>query len=215
MVGTESETEGLLGKLVARTGTDPASASLKLGPYREIKGYLAEQGPGDDRPDGHQFSKSEFFRGPLPKKAIEVLVENFAGGRVASQSRELDFTPWGGAYNRLPAGATAFVHRGELFLLKHAVTIGPGARNAEKEVARRWLSRSWATARPWGSGGVYPNFPDPDLTDWARAYHGSNLERLERVKARYDPGGFFRFHQSIPNSVHAGDASATDPSAPG
>jgi hypothetical protein len=46
---------------------------------------------------------------------------------------------------------------------------------------------------------VFPNFPDPDLTDW-RAYHGVNYERLTRVKARYDPDDFFRFHQSLPRA---------------
>jgi FAD/FMN-containing dehydrogenase len=46
---------------------------------------------------------------------------------------------------------------------------------------------------------VYSNFPDPDLENWARAYHGANLERLVRAKARYDPEGFFRFHQSLPS----------------
>jgi enamine deaminase RidA (YjgF/YER057c/UK114 family) len=86
MLGTESETEGLLDELVVRTGTDPASATLKHGPYREIKRYLAEHGPGDDRPDGHQYSKSEFFRRPLPKQAVEALVENFAEGHVAAQT---------------------------------------------------------------------------------------------------------------------------------
>jgi FAD/FMN-containing dehydrogenase len=47
---------------------------------------------------------------------------------------------------------------------------------------------------------VYPNFPDPDLTDWARAYHGKNYARLLRVKAQYDPDGFFRFQQAIPSA---------------
>ena len=45
---------------------------------------------------------------------------------------------------------------------------------------------------------MYPNFPDPDLQDWPRAYHGTNYDRLRRVKATYDPGGLFRFHQSLP-----------------
>lgn len=58
---------------------------------------------------------------------------------------------------------------------------------------------------PWGSGGVYPNFPDPDLEDQARAYHGTNLQRLSRVKAAYDPDGFFDLYQSIPSH----SASAT------
>ena len=43
----------------------------------------------------------------------------------------------------------------------------------------------------WGSGGVYPNFPDPELENAGRAYYQSNLERLIRVKRRYDPDDFF------------------------
>jgi hypothetical protein len=46
--------------------------------------------------------------------------------------------------------------------------------------------------------GVYPNFPDPDLQDWAHAYYGGSYDRLLRVQARSDPGNFFRFHQSLP-----------------
>jgi FAD/FMN-containing dehydrogenase len=45
---------------------------------------------------------------------------------------------------------------------------------------------------------VYPNFPDPDLQDWAHAYYGTNCDRLRRVKAAYDPDGCFRFNQSLP-----------------
>jgi FAD/FMN-containing dehydrogenase len=45
---------------------------------------------------------------------------------------------------------------------------------------------------------VFQNFIDPDLEGWADAYYGTNYERLVRVKARYDPTGFFRFHQSLP-----------------
>jgi len=59
-----------------------------------------------------------------------------------------------------------------------------------------------------GAGGVYPNFPDPDLEDWEHAYHGANYDRLVRTKARYDPDGFFSFHQSIPSRV-PGNAAST------
>jgi hypothetical protein len=118
-------------------------------------------------------------------------------GRRPGQSRELDFTPWSGAYNRVHGDATAFVHRDALFLLKQAVVVDPDASDAEREAARAWLSRSWASVHPWGTGGVYPNFPDPDLADPGHAYHGTNHDRLLSVKAGYDPGNFFHFHQSL------------------
>jgi FAD/FMN-containing dehydrogenase len=206
MLGTESDTEELLEDLVARAGADPDSALLDHFPYRKAKRYLAEHGPGDDRPNGHQYNKSEFFRRPLPSEAVEALVENFGSGRVPGQSRELDFTPWGGAYNRVPADATAFAHRDELFALLHVAVVDPDASSAQREDARRWLAQSWGLVHGWGSGGVYPNWPDPDLEDWADAYHGANIDRLARVKERYDPGGFFHFHQSIPRPTPGGTA---------
>lgn len=189
VLGTAADASELLEELVARAGTDPASSSLTQMPYRATKRHLAEHGPGDEQ-EGHLFSKSEFFRRALPAGTIAALVDHLAHERTPGQSRELDFTPWGGAYNRVPADATAFVHRDELFLLKHAVVVAPGDAAAERS-ARRWLARSWELVHPCGSGGVYPNFPDPELADPARAYFGANLERVRRVKAKYDPDDVF------------------------
>jgi Berberine and berberine like len=129
---------------------------------------------------------------------VAALVEHFVQDRPAGQFRELDFMPWGGAYNRVPPAATAFVHRDALFQLKHAAVVDPQASRDAKRGAHRWVTRSWALVHRWGSGRVFQNFADPDLEDWAGAYYGSNYDRLVRVKARYDPAGFFRPHQSLP-----------------
>jgi FAD/FMN-containing dehydrogenase len=122
------------------------------------------------------FSKAEFFSRALPADAIDELL---AAGCV------LNFTPMGGAYNRVAPDATAFVHRGERFLLEH---ISPDLDQARG---------SWRIAHPHASGRTYPNFPDPDLTGWAAAYHGENYARLRAVKRTYDPTGMFHFPQSI------------------
>jgi len=169
--------------LLAWVGVEPATVEQAYLPYREAKASLV--GLGDEpEPDGPRYasSKSEFFRQSLPEEAIADLL---GGLEDAGESRSLNFTPIGGAYNRVPSDATAFAHRGERFVLEHEAA-GPTP-------SRVWVRQSWDRAHPWGSGHVYPNFPDPDLTDWAEAYHGGNHERLLRIKAAYDPRGVFRF----------------------
>lgn len=84
------------------------------------------------------------------------------------------------------------MHRNARFLLKHEVLVDLAAPRAAREAARQWLARSWGFAHPWGTGGVYPNFPEPEIGDWAPAYHGANLDRLLSVKTRYDPDGLLR-----------------------
>jgi hypothetical protein len=63
----------------------------------------------------------------VPADVVAELVEPLAACRAPGQVRTLDFTPWGGAYNRVRAGAPAFPHRSERFLLKHEGAIAAGA----------------------------------------------------------------------------------------
>jgi FAD/FMN-containing dehydrogenase len=192
MIGSETETAALLDEFVSVAGADPASSERAHMRYGSLKSYLAERGPGDQEDeDGRPYMKSEFFRAPLPAGAVEELVERFVRGRRPGEARKLDFMPWGGAYNRVSADATAFPHREELFLLEHSVVVPAGFDAATTEAARAWLSDSWELVHPSGSGGVYANFPDKDLPDEDRAYWGDNLERVRLVKERYDPQGVF------------------------
>lgn len=207
LLGSEGDATELFEDLVARVGVDPESDFRSEMSFAETRAYWADLGAADQVDENshrapplevHPYFKSEFFRQALPTDTIAALVANLAEGRVPGQSRELDFTPWAGAYNRIEEDATAFAHRGELFSLKHAVTVDADAATAEKETAKRWVTRSWSAVRPWGSGRVFPSFPDPDLQDSGHAYYGTNYERLLRVKRRYDPENVFRFHQSLP-----------------
>ncbi|HYZ30215.1 MAG TPA: FAD-binding oxidoreductase [Thermoleophilaceae bacterium] len=192
MIGSETETAALLDEFVSIAGADPASSERAHMRYGSLKAYLAERGPGDQGDeDGRPYMKSEFFREPLPADVVEALLELFVRGRRPGEARKLDFMPWGGAYNRVPADATAFPHREELFLLEHSVVVPAGFDAAATEAARAWLSDSWDLVHPSGSGGVYANFPDTDLPDEQRAYWGANLERVRRVKEKYDPERVF------------------------
>jgi len=184
MAASEADTGRQLGELAAATGAAPTSATVRPGSYRAAKRFLSGLGEVDEADAVHPFSKSEFIAHGLSGEAIEALLAHL---RVAPAAAELDFSPWGGAYTRVAAETTAFAHRDASFLLKHAVVVDPGAAVA----GRTWLGRSWELAHPFGTGGVYPNFPDADLDAWDVAYHGANRERLLAVKRHYDPEEVF------------------------
>jgi FAD/FMN-containing dehydrogenase len=186
MVGQPAAATPWLDDVIALVGVEPTSAEQRHASHRETKRLLAAG--GHELPGAHTFSRSGFFARPLPPAAIGALIQHLVGKRAAGQMRTLDFTPWGGAYNRIRPDATAFVHRAELFLLHHLVVVEPQQGST---AARDWLRMSYGLTAAWRSDGVYQNFPDPELTDPARAYFGANLHRLRQVKARYDPDGFF------------------------
>jgi FAD binding domain/Berberine and berberine like len=203
MLETGFGTQQTLDAFVSRVGVEPAGASSTPLSWRDTMRYwsdldrangptAAAPAPGPPPSPRVHITKSEFFARPLPPDLITKLVANFLDGRVGGEYRELDFTPWGGAYNRMRPDATAFVHRNELFCLKHAVVTDRGAPHALELSAHRWVTRSWAAVHPWGTGRVFPNFPDSDLSDPAAAYYGTNRERLGAIKRAYDPTSFFR-----------------------
>ncbi|MFI6094907.1 FAD-binding oxidoreductase [Lentzea sp. NPDC051213] len=187
VAGAEISLTPLTGRAAARHHTyagEPA-AEVPLG-----------SPPPGERP-GQRVTKSEFFDHPLPRDTIAGLVAGLVHERVEGQHRELEFVPWRGAIGRVPRHATAFVHRDARFMIRHAVLTGRRATDGQRLAARRWATSSWALVHPHGTGHVYPNYPDPDLTEWEHAYYGSNVERLREVKRAYDPTGAFRFRQSI------------------
>lgn len=194
-----SDASSILEGLLTRVRSGPSSATQSEMFFPETRRFWAHLGAerteaGEDaEPTEHPylFSRSEFFGRPLPAEAIATLLETFSRERAPGESRELDFMPWGGAYNRVSSDATAFVHRDELFLLKHSVVVDPLASTGAKEAAHRQLAASWASVHAWGSMRMFQNFADPDLDAWADAYVGPNHDRLVQIKARYDPSDLF------------------------
>jgi FAD/FMN-containing dehydrogenase len=190
LIGGDAGAARLLGGLVDRSGAEPVSAIREPMAFRAAKKRLVEigtamAGEAGEAAPADPYSKSEYFPAALPTEAVTALVDHLQGHRAEGQARELDFTPWGGAYCRVPSAATAFPHRDQLFLLKHGAEVSAEAGPAERGLARQWLASSWELVHRWGSGGVYPNFPDPELDDPQRAYYGDNLARLEGVRRRY------------------------------
>jgi FAD/FMN-containing dehydrogenase len=68
----------------------------------------------------------------------------------------------------------------------------------QTEACTAWAQESFAALRPYMGAGRYMNyFGDDELGDAVAAAYGPNYPRLQQIKAKYDPGNFFRMNQNI------------------
>jgi FAD/FMN-containing dehydrogenase len=143
--------------------------------------------------------RSDYFAQPLSNQAIALLVNAISQRQSSSilGAGGVGFDAYGGAINRIPANATAFVHRNALFCAQYAASRNANDSASVVSANLQWLNDLWQAMRPYTNGEAYQNYIDPDLPDWQHAYYGSNLSRLQQIKKIYDPYNFFHFKQSL------------------
>ncbi len=140
---------------------------------------------------------SHYFDSPLPPAAINAAISaiNDHLATAGSGTGTIQFDAYGGAIGSVAPNATAFAHRTAFCSAQYAsLWTGTGAPDPH----RAWLRATRATMAPWSNGGAYVNYADPELSDFAHAYWGSNLTQLQQVKKKYDPDNIFSFPQSVP-----------------
>jgi hypothetical protein len=149
------------------------------------------------RPPSDLFAAgSGYARRPLTAAGARALVSAVLRRQADSArgSGAILLDSYGGAINRIPPDATAFVHRDALFSLQF---LAYWNRPADAGQGVAWVRGTRSALRPHLSAQAYQNYIDPTLEDWAAAYYGRNLPRLRDVKARRDPDLLFRFPQGI------------------
>lgn len=201
LVGSEARLRSLLHPLVS-TGT-PNEVRVRRRTFLEAAEYWAGCSPVSEchlepfgaLPRATFAAKSSYVKRPFSRAALRTITRAI---ERAPASGLLLMDSYGGALNRVPKGATAFVHRDSLCSLQYLAYWGsPGQASANLT----WLRAFYASMRPYVSREAYVNYIDPDLAGNPRAYYGQNLPRLVSIKRRYDPGNMFRFRQSIPLHV--------------
>lgn len=96
----------------------------------------------------------------------------------------------GGAIDRMAAAESAYAHRGARYNLSVDGTW------TDPELDGRligWVRSTWETLRPFSTGGVYVNFSGlgEEADELRAAVQGANQQRLEEIRAAYDPRGLF------------------------
>lgn len=209
-VGNVADATAQVAALIKQVGT-PSSQSFGQHSYEEAmyieagcRGlsqsacHLAGKSPGGTLARFVAVAKSDILNGPLGNAGVQAVLAGIEERQRQGGPGAVAYDSWGGAINRVPANATAFVHRKALASAQYDATFSQGVAPSTVQQAQAWLNSWYATLRPFVSGEAYQNYIDPSLANWQQAYYGANLARLKQVKKKWDPDDVFHFAQSIP-----------------
>jgi FAD/FMN-containing dehydrogenase len=143
-------------------------------------------------PPGMQWYWKADFVKELTDEAIEAHIEH--GSKVPDGLSLMHLYPIDGAVQEVASDATAWSYRDATWSM---VIAGIDPRPENAETISRWAREYWKAVHPFNPGGAYVNFMMEEGQDRIQASYGSNYERLQRLKAKYDPDNFFRVNQNI------------------
>jgi FAD/FMN-containing dehydrogenase len=144
-------------------------------------------------PPGHQWYWKADFVNELKDEAIALHVKHAA--QLPTLQSTMHLYPINGAAHKAANDETPWNYRHATW---SEVIVGVDPDPANKDRITEWARNYWEALHPFGAGGAYVNFMmDGEGDERIRATYGDNYERLAQIKAKYDPGNFFRVNQNI------------------
>ena len=156
--------------------------------------YLALQTMADsDFPHGRRYYTKSGYFAEFTDSVIEIMVETLA--KIPSQNTQIELAYLGGAAGRVSASETAFGDRSAPFILN---LLADWKDPADDAANVSWVRSLFNSLRPHMKPGVYVNFMSGDEQERVPEAYQERWQRLQRIKAHYDPSNFFRLNQNIP-----------------
>jgi len=144
-------------------------------------------------PPGLQWYWKADFVNELSDDAIRLHVRH--GSDLPTPLSSMHMYPVNGAAGRVGAGDTPWSYRDATWA-EVIVGVDPDPANNPRII--RWANAYWDALHPYSAGGAYVNFMMHDEgQERVKATYRNNYERLAAIKARHDPGNFFRVNQNI------------------
>ncbi len=157
--------------------------------------HLPSQNPAGRLGRASMAASSDFFDKALDAQAAtaaaEVLRNAMNERRSSGRSGSVIMNLMGGAIGRIAPEASAFVHRQAVFSAQYLCELLPGSPASSLDEADTWAQGMRQNMSPWSSGRAYQNYLNTLLPNPLQAFYGSNLARLQAIKASVDPQGLF------------------------
>jgi FAD/FMN-containing dehydrogenase len=160
-----------------------------------VRDYVAQQSLIDaTQPKGmHFYWKSEFLPG-LSDELFDAYNAQFVD--LKAPANQIVLFHVAGALNEHPEDDGAMGNREAAFACVIQAMWRPDDPSGDAN--REWVRSAWSAIRPFSTGGNYINFQTDDETDerTVESYR-NNYQRLETIKAKYDPTNLFRVNRNI------------------
>ena len=136
--------------------------------------------------------KADFVK-ELSDEAIALHIKH--GSELPTLHSTIHMYPINGAAHKVGNKDTPWSYRDANW---SEVIVGVDPDPANRDRITAWARSYWEALHPYGAGGAYVNFMmEGEGEDRIRATYRNNYERLAQIKAKYDPGNFFRVNQNI------------------
>lgn len=132
------------------------------------------------------------FVNELSDEAIAAHMQH--GPNMPSMFSTMHLYPINGAAQRVGNTDTPWAYRKATWA---EVIVGVDPDPAKKDVLAKWARNYWEALHPYSAGGAYVNFMMDEGEDRIRATYGANYDRLQAIKAKYDPKNLFHVNQNI------------------
>jgi len=159
-------------------------------PYEQLNASLDASFPRGAR----NYWKSHFCE-QLTDEAIETIID--CHRKCPSPMAMVSIEHFHGAATRVKTAKTAFALRGRGF---NVLALSQWSSPAGDAAGLGWARETDAALKPFGGSSQYVNYLDQDDAGAAAlaAAYGPNVQRLQSIKARYDPDNVFHRNVNIP-----------------
>jgi hypothetical protein len=185
--GSKEEGEKVLAPI--REAVQPLMDMVGEMPYTALQTMLDGGAPYGTR----AYVKAEFLS-ELSDDAIATLVEQ--GASRPGPMVQLLLEPLGGAIANVGEEETALGRR-DVKWCYHALSMwmDPSQETADAHIG--WAKGLKEAIKPHTRDGVYLNFTSEDDDDRVRSTYGPKYDRLQELKAKYDPQNLFHLNANI------------------
>ena len=136
------------------------------------------------------------FLASLSDEAIRTMIDCFT--KCPTPMGQLLLEHFHGAVTRVGVTETAFPHRAAGYNL---LVLSEWTDPKDNQACIQWARDTYAAMNQFVGSNRYVNYlGDDEQGDAVAAAYGVNFQRLQEIKAKYDPENFFHMNHNIPRS---------------